>query len=1147
MIVLRLDQSVLADGRHRIAVRLEDDHSPAEGVSDFAFALTEEEQRDIRWYLEEFLEYPLDPAPAVAERVQRRMVEVGTELFGKVFASENAREAWASIRNRLGQVRVEVGADVDGAAVLPWELMVDPRTGRPVALGVASFVRVHRRAAVRPRRPTTAEKLRVLLVICRPGGRDDVPFRSVASHLVRLGDSATDVLDLDVLRPPTFQRLTTVLEAAHAAGRPYHVVHFDGHGTYVDAADLGDGPVGGLAATRFGVLRPVEPGPHGYLLFEDPGSDHNQLLVGGSAIGALLARTEVPVLLPNACRSAYAEAPPTPDTADASGDPDRRVRAYGSLALEVTQQGVAGVVAMRYNVWVVTAAQFVADLYTALLAGQPLGAAVSAGRRQLAAQPDRTIAFQPVPLQDWSVPVVYEAAPVPILARSATPGQPRIVVSPPAAGTRTGDGVVAVDGLPHRPDVGFFGRDETLLALDRAFDKHRIVLLHGYAGSGKTTTAVELARWYTATGGLADPQLDGDGPVVFSSLEHHTPLPRLLNDWAAVFAPLLAAHGVQWDAVNDPATRRSIAVQVMAQVPVLWIWDNVEPVAGFPTGTPSAWTSQEQAELASFLRDLAQTKARVLLTSRRDEQGWLGQLPTRIKLPPMPMREMTQLTAALAERHGHRITDVDDWRPLLRYTAGNPLTIIVVVLREGLTSKAQVDSFVTRLRAGEVDLADDEAEGRTRSLGASLGYGFATAFTNHERAQLAVLHLFQDTVTVATLVHMGHPDSPAPVPALAGLTYQAGIALLDQAADLGLLTAYGGGYYQIHPALPWYFRRLFTTHHTTATAVTTAYTAAVADLGRYYHDQYGQGQAWVIAVLGAQEANLRHARTLARTAGRWADVIGCMQGLRVLYEHVGRHAEWAGLVDELTPDLADPTTTSAASAPVKRPPAGSCTSRTTRPAPTTTSQALNLYQRINARTEEATAVSSLGNAHLDVPELRDLDRADYWYRHALNRYETHDQHGRAQVTSRLGQVAYRRFLDARTHGESAENLVAYLTAAAGHYHDALGMLPTDATTDLAIVHHQLGIICSEGGQPDTALTHYQKAIRHFETANDRYHAGQARYNVALLLAGTGRITDALAYTHAALRDLEPYGQTAATDIAKTRRLIMRLEAQPAGP
>jgi hypothetical protein len=87
-----------------------------------------------------------------------------------------------------------------------------------------------------------------------------------------------------------------------------------------------------------------------------------------------------------------------------------------------------------------------------------------------------------------------------------------------------------------------------------------------------------------------------------------------------------------------------------AAVPVLWVWDNVEPVSGFPVGTPSAWTRAEQAELLAFLRDIrAETRAKVLLTSRRDEHAWLGDLPRRVALAPMPMRERLQLVRALVD------------------------------------------------------------------------------------------------------------------------------------------------------------------------------------------------------------------------------------------------------------------------------------------------------------------------------------------------------------------------------------------------------------------------------------------------------------------------------------------------------------------
>ena len=97
------------------------------------------------------------------------------------------------------------------------------------------FVRTHLQAAGGVSLPEAGgDRLRVLLVICRPGGREDVPFRSVASRLVRGGAEQMHGLDLDVLRPSTFPRLAQVLHEATDAGRPYHVVHFDGHGTYLD-------------------------------------------------------------------------------------------------------------------------------------------------------------------------------------------------------------------------------------------------------------------------------------------------------------------------------------------------------------------------------------------------------------------------------------------------------------------------------------------------------------------------------------------------------------------------------------------------------------------------------------------------------------------------------------------------------------------------------------------------------------------------------------------------------------------------------------------------------------------------------------------------------------------------------------------------
>jgi tetratricopeptide (TPR) repeat protein len=573
---------------------------------------------------------------------------------------------------------------------------------------------------------------------------------------------------------------------------------------------------------------------------------------------------------------------------------------------------------MRYNVYVVTAAQFVADLYAHLLAGRSLGQAAAAARKALAADPVRQIGAVPVSLQDWAVPVVYESAPL-VLLRPPDRVAPLIKVTPTKTETDK-DG--AAGGVPRPPDAGFFGRDETLLALDRAFDTQPVVLLHAFAGSGKTTTAAEFARWYQATGGLDwAEQPEWPGAVLWSSFEHHLTADRVIGTAGDFFAPLLEGSGIAWAAVTDPGERRDLVLQVLAQVPVLWVWDNIEPVTGFPEGAASDWAQAEQDDLAELLRDLAQTRCKVLVTSRRDEYHWLGDLPARVRLPPMPVRESLQLAAALAARHGGTVAGAD-WRPLLRYAAGNPLTVTVVVgqaLREGATTTEETEEFVARLRAGEANLeAGQDAElGRSRSLAASLGYGFAEAFTTgQERAQVAVLHLFRDTADADALRAMGNPDVAREdaVPALAGLDRDAVIGLLGRAAGIGLLEPLGDSYYRIHPALPWYFTALFTEIYgppgtPAAQAAALAYAKAIGGLGDYYHRQAEAGRAAeVVPVLAIEEGNLRHALALARGAGLWAAAVGCLQGLSFLYARTGRDGEWALLVTAVTPDFTDPGT-----------------------------------------------------------------------------------------------------------------------------------------------------------------------------------------------------------------------------------------------
>jgi tetratricopeptide (TPR) repeat protein len=939
MPTLRLTQTTLGQDEYRVEVALVGEEIPRRSASaQFPFTFTDQERERLRWYVEDYLEHPFEPAPTIAARIEQEMQAIGARLFGAVFAANNdTRRLWNRAVDALGATRVEIVTDVVGATELPWELLFDPDMGAHLSLQAKTFVRTHEQSIHTPPIPQTesGEPIRILLVICRPGGRADVPFRSVASRIVKgLSAEARQVFDLDVLRPPTFERLAEALRAAKDAGQPYHVVHFDGHGAFLNVQRLFEAltdeaceeemarllnDLVNLAPNRFSpeAIYPGErrEGKRGYLVFENPKIEPNLRLVDGPEMGKLLAETGVPVLVLNACRSAHAEAPPAPTDAGEDGsDIHAQVRAFGSLAQEVMDAGVAGVVAMRYNVYVVTAAQFVADLYAALTQGHTLGQAATQGRKQLHAQPLRAIAYDARPLQDWPVPVVYEAAPIPLFPRPAQETGLHVPLEAGDAAATTG----RLDpSLPPIPDAGFFGRDETLLALDRAFDTQSIVLLHAYAGSGKTATAAEFARWYALTGGV-------EGAVLFTSFEQYKPLPRVLDEIERVFGPVLERSGIHWLALDDDQ-RQEVALQVLVQIPVLWIWDNVEPVAGFPAGSDSAWSATEQRALADFLRAAQETRARFLLTSRRDERAWLGDLPARVTLPPMPLRERVQLARALAEKHGHRLSDADvaAWRPLLEFTRGNPLTITVVVgqaLRDGLRAEEQIAAFVAQLRTGEAQIEDEESAGRTRSLAASLNYGFEHAFDEQERKQLALLHLFQGFVDVNVLRQMGAlkaiTGEDYSLDAVRGLTRGQSIRLLDRAAEVGLLTAHGGGAYTIHPALPWYFKGLFDQYYPSAISgkgpgegegmrATRAFVEAMGALGNHYHKQYERGNRDVITALAAEEANLLHAWQLARADGWWDAVISTMQGLSQFYSHTGRRAEWRRLVEEILPNFVD--------------------------------------------------------------------------------------------------------------------------------------------------------------------------------------------------------------------------------------------------
>ena len=117
----------------------------------------------------------------------------------------------------------------------------------------------------------------------------------------------------------------------------------------------------------------------------------------------------------------------------------------------------------------------------------------------------------------------------------------------------------------------------------------------------------------------------------------------------------------------------------------------------------------------------------------------------------------------------------------------------------------------------------------------------------------------------------------------------------------------------------------------------------------------------------------------------------------------------------------------------------------------------------------------------------------------------------------------------------------HLNTAVDYYQQALALLPPDAVDDLAVTHNQLGVIYKEAGDLESALYHYNQDIHYDELAGNQYGAGQTRFNIAILLAQNRRLSDALLYARAALRNYESYEGRAKEKEDKTKYMISEIE------
>ncbi|HEY1347387.1 MAG TPA: hypothetical protein VGF54_20560, partial [Streptosporangiaceae bacterium] len=114
---------------------------PREAEAVFTAPSGNQDGERVRWYLEDYAEFPADPAPAIAREAEAQLAREGTDLFRQLFeANRDTMKVWDAAAASLPDVRVEVDTDPGEGPGLAWELLRDPGTDGAVALGAGAFV-----------------------------------------------------------------------------------------------------------------------------------------------------------------------------------------------------------------------------------------------------------------------------------------------------------------------------------------------------------------------------------------------------------------------------------------------------------------------------------------------------------------------------------------------------------------------------------------------------------------------------------------------------------------------------------------------------------------------------------------------------------------------------------------------------------------------------------------------------------------------------------------------------------------------------------------------------------------------------------------------------------------------------------------------
>ena len=1102
----RLLVDVSADRRVTVGVQREGEAPVVVGAPfDLAWPLGGEDLDDLRWYLEDYLRAPYGADGARGERIAASLSRWGVAVFESVFGEGPARDAYVVARRGGGDVEVVFRSPSPAVLGLPWELMRDPARPSAIALDLVGVSRSLPAPVLDESFAVDGDVLRVLMVISRPAGTRDVGYRMVGRPLLERLEAVRGRVELMVLRPPTLDALRRTLRREREAGRPFHIVHFDGHGVL---AGRRDSARGGSAPSWVDV-----PEGEGWLVFEraEGGPDH----VPASSVASVLKEARVPVVVLNACQS---------------GAVGKNLEA--AVATRLLAEGVSSVVAMAYSVYAVAAAEFMAAFYEQLFAGSRVSAAVGAGRRRLAERPERPSPKGEMELADWVIPVHYERSDIqfPALAVARVVSRPLDAMLDDIREQPADGG----DGADLDPVGTFVGRDGLFYELEVACRSNRSVVLHGPGGTGKTELAKAFGRWSRDTSGAE--------LVIFHSFEPGVASFGLDGVVAAIGLHAFGAEFARLGAVE----REDVILTALRERPLLLVWDNFESVIQMPdpTGATPPLDKDECGRLARFVAAIAAGGRSALLITSRTTEDWLGSSIGRLPVGGLVGDEAVQYADVLlsgipAASRARRTRPA--FARLLDALDGHPLCMRLLLPHLATTDP---EGLLDALR-GDARLVASRPTGRLESLDRCVEYSFTHLDTNAQQLLTAV-SMFHDVVDADVVTNWSKAEALPET--FANRDREDWISALDAAARVGLLVSVGDRMYRIHPALPAYLATLWQRqagdHYSEQRAITThALLATYASFATWLRNELLTGDAGrALSIVELQRSTLGYLFGYALAHQNWhlAQHIGGI--LFPYFDARGLDEESRGWVDRVrrateSPDGLAPDLSTDAGALWMSAVGSQAHSDTEHghldSARRTFEEIANALMRQPPSTDQQRSLALCYHDLGVVAEQRGrLNEAEDWIRRSLKiRKELGDQSAIAHSYHMLGSVAeergrlaeaeewirrslkIRKELGDQTAIADSCHMLGIITQGEGRLEDAdqwylralkiryeLGDRP-----EMAASYHQLGSVAQERGLLEDAEDWYHRSLTIEEQLGNMPGIATSYYSLGVVAQVLGRL------------------------------------------